>query len=912
MNKNKIWMLAILTLCSVATAQAQTSYDYFYRSWDADKKEVKTEIRTCTSYTAINGSDTSDSGWLGLYSGWYVVTGNSNYKTLNVLGDDVHLIIPDMVTLTLTGGVKLETGKKLSIYSQGGDVGQLIVTNSYSSGAGIGGGGKGISCGTLIVHGGIINATGNKYGAGIGGGDNKGFDGGLTIYGGNVTAQGGDYAAGIGSGDENPSDIAGFITIYGGTVTATGGTDAAGIGGGNEGMGAVLTVYGGSITATGGQYGAGIGGGDERSSATTIFYGGRVNATGGSCAAGIGGGDRGDAKSIEIRGGDITAVGGSLGAGIGSGYLSSNCEITISGGTINATGGNEGAGIGTGQHSTFNGKIEISGGTVTAIGRQGGAGIGGGGSRSDNISELHGEIIISDGTVISQGNGGGAGIGSGIAGKIHEDALIQILGGNVTASAESGGAIGAGGAMRLGNGTYTYSKAYCPIDIKGDNITLTLTPGPVKNDANVDEPSAAIRYDSDGGGSLTISGHLAVTVGETIASADNRVSALASTTQVTVEPCQHTKNTYTIKNSSYHTARCTYCGYTEWQAHATNVSVCVCGYHTGVETYIVTLKTSDDGSSYNNTTTEEVVAGKSNVLPDCMEVPQAWEFVGWVETTNAETLEQQEGETLRQPGYEFSVTSDKTFLARYRKIELSLTDTGSGNMSVIFKYNGILTTSVTLTDRTLYKDGSWNTLCLPFGVNISGSVLDGATVKTLSSTDYDSEMGTLTMNFSDNQATILAGRPYIVKWESGTDLVNPKFNDVVIQRISTASISTTYADFKGSYTPIVIYDEDKIMLYLGADNKLYYPNGEMTIGSCRAYFILKDLTAGEPISTGAKSISNFVLNFGDDEATSVTTPLAFRRGAGGEAFYSLDGRRITGKPTAKGIYIYNGRKIVIK
>ena len=102
-------MAAILTLCGTLSATAQTSYDYFYRSWDADKKEVKTEIRTCTSFTAINGNDTSDSGWVGLYNGWYVVTANSNYKTLNVLGDDVHLIIPDGVTLTVTGGVKLES-----------------------------------------------------------------------------------------------------------------------------------------------------------------------------------------------------------------------------------------------------------------------------------------------------------------------------------------------------------------------------------------------------------------------------------------------------------------------------------------------------------------------------------------------------------------------------------------------------------------------------------------------------------------------------------------------------------------------------------------------------------------------------------------------------------------------------------
>ena len=31
-----------------------------------------------------------------------------------------------------------------------------------------------------------------------------------------------------------------------------------------------------------------------------------------------------------------------------------------------------------------------------------------------------------------------------------------------------------------------------------------------------------------------------------------------------------------------------------------------------------------------------------------------------------------------------------------------------------------------------------------------------------------------------------------------------------------------------------------------------------------------------------------------------------------DAWYSLDGRRMVGKPTAKGIYVNNGKKVVIK
>ena len=59
------------------------------------------------------------------------------------MGNNVHLIIPDGVTLTVTGGVKVELKDNavLNIYGQVLNSGQLIATNSYSGAAGIGSGG---------------------------------------------------------------------------------------------------------------------------------------------------------------------------------------------------------------------------------------------------------------------------------------------------------------------------------------------------------------------------------------------------------------------------------------------------------------------------------------------------------------------------------------------------------------------------------------------------------------------------------------------------------------------------------------------------------------------------------------------------------------------------------------------------
>ena len=221
--------------------------------------------------------------------------------------------------------------------------------------------------------------------------------------------------------------------------------------------------------------------------------------------------------------------------------------------------------------------------------------------------------------------------------------------------------------------------------------------------------------------------------------------------------------------------------------------------------------------------------------------------------------------------------------------------------------------NVTLSGRTLYKNGMWNTLCLPFDIeDFTGTPLEGATVKQLVSSSFAN--GTLTLNFSDDMDNIEAGIPSIVKWDNGTNITDPVFNNVNI--INTHLDKETNAvTFCGIYSPYVIEGEDKTMLYLGGDNKLYYPNGAMTIGAFRAYFKLADgLIAGEPTTAGAKGISNFVLNFDGDETTGIRslTPDPSPKGEGSDYWFTLDGRRLTGMPTQKGVYINNGKKVVIK
>ena len=275
---------------------------------------------------------------------------------------------------------------------------------------------------------------------------------------------------------------------------------------------------------------------------------------------------------------------------------------------------------------------------------------------------------------------------------------------------------------------------------------------------------------------------------------------------------------------------------------------------------------------------------------------------------------------------------------------ISLKDNGD-NSSLIAAADGA-SLAVTLQGRTLYKDGKWNTLCLPFDVTIAGSVLAGADIRRLSAdivyegktTGFDPDGGVLTLNFTpktgDGAVTdIEAGVPYIVKWtkpegyvpyvdpatdskaydawlaadSDKRDIHDPVFSGVTVSNASTTqSFDGGRVQFLGTYAPETLTGGDSSNLYLGSGNKLYWPSSDKTINAFRGYF---------HVSSPAAAVRAFVLNFGDEETTGIvdiehgTLNMEHSADAG---WYDLNGRKLSGKPTKKGLYIHNGRKFAIK
>ena len=208
---------------------------------------------------------------------------------------------------------------------------------------------------------------------------------------------------------------------------------------------------------------------------------------------------------------------------------------------------------------------------------------------------------------------------------------------------------------------------------------------------------------------------------------------------------------------------------------------------------------------------------------------------------------------------------------------------------------------VTLT-RTL-QTGGWNTFCVPFDISssqITSKFGAGTLVRTLGSSAFNSSTKELTLNFT-NASSIEAGKPYLVYIGSETAVSNPTFEYVTIVS-GTTTTETTYANFMPVMNPTSLTGGDKSILFVTGGDKLTYPSSTGNINGFRAYFLLKGVAAA-----GARA---FTMNFDDGETTSIKDAVKSEE-LRIKSYYDLQGRKID-MPTQKGVYIVNGRKVVIK
>jgi len=234
---------------------------------------------------------------------------------------------------------------------------------------------------------------------------------------------------------------------------------------------------------------------------------------------------------------------------------------------------------------------------------------------------------------------------------------------------------------------------------------------------------------------------------------------------------------------------------------------------------------------------------------------------------------------------------------------------------------------VNLKNRKLYKDGYWNTLTLPFSLSaekLATTCLAGADIRKFENASWDGTNKALTINFSDsNKGKIDAGVPYIIRWgtpetATGEVIEDPCFTNVEVTLTDQSVLDdedvynvdyeteSNGVRFQAVLGPTQLQADDN-MFVLGAKNKIYKVNDQMWVLATRAYL---DCYSNSDIAMAQE----IVMDFGDGEQTTTRIENVnvenSTRGIDLDGIFDLQGRRVE-NPT-KGLYIVNGRKVVIK
>lgn len=255
--------------------------------------------------------------------------------------------------------------------------------------------------------------------------------------------------------------------------------------------------------------------------------------------------------------------------------------------------------------------------------------------------------------------------------------------------------------------------------------------------------------------------------------------------------------------------------------------------------------------------------------------------------------------------------------------ELTLTD--GEDLSALSAYAG---KTCTVTYSRSFTEGKASTVCVPFAFDVTSA---GGTFYTFAgiTKSGNTYIADMTANVS---TTLTPNTPYVFM-PSATGAVD--FSGTYTLPASLTAGEATSGDWKfyGTYTRLsygtapmtgYVYGFASVDATVEGHNVTAGQFVRATTGAgvppMRCYLIYKDGQA----YTGARALTSG--GNGEEMPQSIIVRLL---GANGETtnigsldmttgeiefdgWYSLDGRRLQGKPAAKGLYINNGKKVIIK
>ena len=201
----------------------------------------------------------------------------------------------------------------------------------------------------------------------------------------------------------------------------------------------------------------------------------------------------------------------------------------------------------------------------------------------------------------------------------------------------------------------------------------------------------------------------------------------------------------------------------------------------------------------------------------------------------------------------------------------------------------IETGTYNVTLQRTYIDG-WNTICLPFAMNSSAiSEKFGANAKVFAFDGYSDVSG---LHF-ETVSAMDAGKPYLIYIPSGASLGDLEFGTTTLSAATAGSVEQTVT-FQGTYSPKAAGTLTGKHV-LNTSGKLAKATASASMKGFRAYF-------------DAPASARMLISI-DGETTgiaSITVDGELKM----ESVYNLNGQKV--QNAKKGLYIVNGKKVVIK
>ena len=210
--------------------------------------------------------------------------------------------------------------------------------------------------------------------------------------------------------------------------------------------------------------------------------------------------------------------------------------------------------------------------------------------------------------------------------------------------------------------------------------------------------------------------------------------------------------------------------------------------------------------------------------------------------------------------------------------------------------------------RTI-KANEWSTICLPFALNnadLKKTFGDDVEVALIDGYEVEEDGGNiigLNVSFSkEGTMVIRANTPYIIK--VGQDVsdftVSKKVAPANVEKEVENDDLEIYITMKGTYSANTVVPANSLFL---SEGKFWYSVGKTKMKAFRAYFTFMDVLSS--LDSASSRVKFFVTD--GDTATEIQIPELMPND--GE-YYDLRGLRV--ETPAKGVYIKDGKKVVVK